>query len=123
MRRKLKKQEIIDMSCKDCSTTGGCPFSFTQESEQIQNYGCLPTPHDIIVMRIDYGKTWACHENQTKPCLGAINFLNEHNLESKIIDSELVTEQSNWSDYIVPKTDISKLLSSQKEQIWQDQSL
>ena len=84
---------------KTCSTNGGYPFSFTDESEQIQNYGCLPSPMDIINMRQNYGKTWACHCNPTKPCLGAINWQKEKGLEYKVIDSHLVTDDSNLEIY------------------------
>jgi len=81
----------------ECSETGGCPFAWwTEESEQIQNYGCLPSSHDIVQMRIKHGKTWACHSNPDKPCLGAINYLKEHELPFQVIDKELVTEQSDW---------------------------
>lgn len=87
-------------SCKECSTTGACPFSFTDVSEQAQNYGCLPSPYEIVKMRVDYNKTWACHSNPNKPCLGALNFLKEKKLPFSVVDSKLVTEKDDWSEYI-----------------------
>lgn len=77
-----------------------CPFAFTEESEMVQNYGCLPTPHEIMSMRIDSGKTWACHKDNTIPCVGAIQMLREYGHPYKVIDKELVTEQSPWNEYI-----------------------
>lgn len=88
------------MNCKECSTIGGCPFAWTEESAQIQNYGCLPTPYEIITMRQKHGKTWACHSNQDKPCLGAIEYQKEKGLEWRVIDSDLVTDDSDWSEYV-----------------------
>ena len=76
-----------------------CPFAFTEESEQIQNYGCLPTPREIMNMRINHGKTWACHSNPDKPCLGAMEYLNRYGHPFKVIDRELVTEEDDWSKY------------------------
>jgi hypothetical protein len=88
------------MSCTDTCSKTTCPFSFTDESETIQNYGCLPTPYEIRNMRVMYGKTWACHSDPTKPCVGGIKFLNKKGLDSKVIDKELLTEESNWHLYI-----------------------
>lgn len=76
-----------------------CPFAFTDRSEEVQNYGCLPSPYEIVVMRVEHGKTWACHSNPQKPCLGALRHLKQHNLPYKVIDKELVTEQSPWHLY------------------------
>lgn len=47
-----------------------CPFAFTDESEQVQNYGCLPTPYEIIEMKRKSGHNWACHGNEKKKCTG-----------------------------------------------------
>lgn len=83
----------------ECSTgeNGTCPFNFASEdSHMAQNYGCLPSPMDIMNMRVNHGKTWACHSNPTKPCLGAINLLKKRGLPYKIIDKNLLTEDSDY---------------------------
>jgi hypothetical protein len=54
-------------SCKECNTIGACPFAFNDESAEVQNYGCIPTPHEIVFMKTHFNKTWACHSNPTKP--------------------------------------------------------
>jgi hypothetical protein len=87
-------------TCKQCSTLGACPFSFTEESEIVQNYGCLPTPYQIIHMRTEHGKTWACHSNPTKPCLGALKYMQEEGIECHVIDPELQTEKTRWDLYV-----------------------
>lgn len=89
----------MELKNKECHSTS-CPFAFTDESEQIQNYGCLPTPTQIIQMRIKSNKTWACHSNDKKPCLGALQSLKEKGLPFKVIDINLVTEASDWTDFI-----------------------
>lgn len=94
----------MNESCIECSIIGGCPFSFTEESEQIQNYGCLPTPRDIIHMRQAHGKSWACHSNPAKPCLGAIEWMKQHDLESKVIDTKLVTLDDDWGELCEKQT-------------------
>lgn len=90
-------------TCEQCSTTGACPFSFTFKSEEVQNYGCLPSPYDIIQMRTEHGKTWACHSNTTKPCLGALKYMKEQNIDCSVIDKELVTDECDWSQYCKKK--------------------
>lgn len=84
---------------RQCSTVGGCPFSFTDESEVIQNYGCLPTPFEIVAMRQKHGKTWACHANPTKPCLGALRHMRKEGMQYRVIDKRLVTENDDWHMY------------------------
>ncbi len=99
------KQNIVDnesdicLECVKCSTVGACPFSFTRASESAQNLGCLPTPYEIICMRQKHGKTWACHSNPTKPCLGAILYMKANGLDFKVIDKNLLTENSDWGVY------------------------
>ena len=87
---------MCNHECKETT----CPFAFTEESELIQNYGCLPTPYEIIQMRVQSGKTWACHSDPNVPCKGAIQYLKENNLPYKVIDSALLGEYNDWSIYI-----------------------
>lgn len=92
-------------STRQCSQNG-CPLALTDVSEEIQNYGCLPTGMDILVMRHVHGKTWACHSNPDKPCLGGLLELRRRGLEYKVINKELLTEESDWHLYTegtVPK--------------------
>jgi hypothetical protein len=88
------------MACNLDSTDCACPFTFTDISEQVQNYGCLPSPYEIMQMRINFNKTWACHAEPAVPCIGAINYLKDHNLPYKVVDDKLVTELDNWSIYV-----------------------
>lgn len=85
------------------STESSCPFAWTEHSERVQNYGCLPTRQDIVTMRVEHGKTWACHDEPTKPCIGAIRHLKRHGLPHKVVDPELLTERAPWERYISPK--------------------
>lgn len=86
------------MSCVHHSDST-CPFAWTEHSEMAQNYGCLPTRTDIVNMRVVHGKTWACHDEPTKPCVGAIQHLKESGLPYKVIDTSLLTEKSSWGLY------------------------
>ena len=56
---------------KYCSTKGGCPFADTEESKRIQEIKCLPTKEQIIELAKN-GKTWACHKDISKPCIGGL---------------------------------------------------
>jgi len=92
---------------KECSEGehGSCPFNFFSfESNQAQNYGCLPTPLDIVNMRVEHGKTWECHSTDNKPCLGAINYLKEKGLPHTVEDKKLLNLEDEWHLYCKPKT-------------------
>ncbi len=88
--------------CDHGSDKCTCPFAFTDESEKVQNYGCLPTPREIIDMRIYHGKTWACHSDPTKPCVGAIRALQEAGLPHRVVDPVLVTDRDDWRPFRAP---------------------
>jgi hypothetical protein len=77
-----------------------CPFAFTEQSEMAQGYGCLPNRFEIQQMRIKHGKTWACHSDKKKPCVGAIKYMQEKGIECKVIDENLVTDEDDWSKYV-----------------------
>lgn len=66
-------------------TCRACPFAFTNESESIQNLGCLPSPYEIMVLRRETGRSWSCHEDDTKPCAGQIKFCREEGFDHKVI--------------------------------------
>ncbi|QHJ84450.1 MAG: hypothetical protein [Caudoviricetes sp.] len=81
------------MCNKECHT---CPWAFTEESEMVQNYGYLPSPQETLIMRTEFGKTWACHMEPSKPCKGTINELISKGLPYKVLDKSLITEQSDF---------------------------
>ena len=49
-----------------------CPFNaaFTEEAAQVENYGCLPTAAEIVLMKRDSGHNWACHDEEDRVCAG-----------------------------------------------------
>lgn len=92
---------------KECNKTS-CPFAFTDLSETVQNYGCLPSPYEILSMRVDHDKTWACHSDPKQPCIGGIKYLKEHGMPYSVIDSELLTERDDWGVYTTPFESLTK---------------
>ncbi|GAA4878959.1 hypothetical protein GCM10023310_68820 [Paenibacillus vulneris] len=69
-----------------------CPFAFTDASEEFQNYGCLPSPWDIIQMKRKSGHNWACHENENKLCQGLkdhVQYHQENNCVDRMRDIDL----------------------------------
>jgi hypothetical protein len=84
------------MCSGECIT---CPFSFSDKADEAQNYGCLPSPFDLVNMRVHHGKTWACHYDYNKPCVGTIQFLKDNDLPYKQINPTLETEITDWHLY------------------------
>ena len=82
-------------TCPD-DETSCCPFAMTEASEQAQNYGCLPTAGEVIRMRVNHGKTWACHRDPRRPCAGGIAALKELGLPHMVVDPVLATEETGW---------------------------
>ena len=97
---------------KVCHINGSCPFAFTEESEYAQNTGCLPSPYEIVIMKIQYGKTWACHSNPSQPCRGALLHLKTNGEDASVIDSNLITEMSDWGKFCKPNDTIKNYVQN-----------
>ncbi|QIW88581.1 hypothetical protein [Pseudanabaena phage PA-SR01] len=95
-----------------CHVDGSCPFACSEASDIAQNYGCLPTAYGIKVMRIQYGKTWACHSDPSKPCQGAVQHLKRNGEDASVIDPQLITEESDWGELVNPSEEIKEYIES-----------
>lgn len=89
---------------KPCIT---CPFNFSsEEAEQVQNYGCLPTPTDIINLKKKHNANWACHYSDSsnlKTCGGLIQVNKEAGLGFEITEDQPKIDYSRWyteGDYL-----------------------
>jgi GNAT superfamily N-acetyltransferase len=60
-----------------------CPFNegMTEEADQAQGYGCLPSGYDIIQMKQRSGQNWACHSNENKVCAGLCHQAKDRDLD------------------------------------------
>lgn len=75
----------------------GCPIlPRSEEAEQILNYGCLTDWPEAKKWYLETGKTWACHSNPTKPCVGLLIRLKKENIPIKV--NELITESMTLED-------------------------
>jgi len=61
-----------------------CPFAMTDESAQAQNYGCLPTPTEIVELKRDHNVNWSCHEDSTKLCGGFATYIANDSPQLKL---------------------------------------
>ena len=60
-------EQALMNGCDGCEA---CPFTISEYSEQIQNYGCLPTNVEVLDMARKSGRPWGCHNDETKVCRG-----------------------------------------------------
>lgn len=68
-----------------------CPFAWNEESEYVQNLGCLPTPFDIVEMKKQSGHNWACHSDESKKCAGYVDHMKEHHPEIDTSTGKLIS--------------------------------
>jgi hypothetical protein len=68
-----------------------CPFSSNDKAEQVQNWGCLPTPYDIIKMKEKSGHNWSCHSDATVLCGGFARYVTENRPDLDIKQGNLIS--------------------------------
>lgn len=68
-----------------------CPFSFSEEAEMVQNYGCLPDRFDIIRMKEKSGHNWACHGDETVLCGGFARYVMDRRPDLNIKEGKLIS--------------------------------
>ena len=74
----------------DCNGDG-CPVNYGNETtEMSQNYGCLPSPYHIARMKAVENKTWACHANPEKPCIGGLHLCKALGISTKVEQLETI---------------------------------
>lgn len=62
-------------------TCDACPFSLFEAAEQAQNWGCLPSPCEIMKIKTETGKNWPCHEDENRICAGFVEACRETGTE------------------------------------------
>lgn len=73
-----------------------CPFNFfSEKSQEVSNYGCLPDPIDVKEIYEKLDGVWGCHETSTKdgnlkPCVGFITWMARMGTPVKIKGKTIV---------------------------------
>jgi len=61
----MKKADLDKSMCDDC------PWNFYSAGSQMaQNYGCLPSPQEMVRINDEEGYALSCHENKSCICKG-----------------------------------------------------
>lgn len=68
-----------------------CPFSYSEEAEIVQNYGCLPDRVDIIRMKEGSNQNWACHADETVMCGGYANYVKKYRPDLNLKEGNLIS--------------------------------
>lgn len=74
-----------------------CPFAGTDESENVQSLGCLPSGYDIIQMKKRSGHNWSCHESkpgELKLCAGMAETVHEMQIPVDIKSGGLISYET-----------------------------
>lgn len=64
---------------KMCS---GCPFGFSEESDYVNNLGCLPSPREILQLKKN-NVDWQCH-SEPHVCQGLVETLTGDSEEGRL---------------------------------------
>lgn len=86
------------MCKKECSA---CPFNFfSEESMQVQNYGCLPEPSHVIDMYKEHDAVWGCHETSEeegnlKACVGFLKYAKRNGIKVEP-KGKIIVDYSQW---------------------------
>lgn len=91
-----------------------CPFSYNDDADQAQNYGCLPTRYDIIEMKEKSGHNWACHSDETVLCGGFARHLVEERLDLDVKVGGLISYE-DWAQ----EGEMTAIVKAFKKQIEQ----
>lgn len=70
-----------------------CPFAFTDESEYVQNLGCLPEPFELVEMKRKTGHNWSCHEEPRKLCGGFARHIKEYHKDLDVKKGFLINSK------------------------------
>jgi hypothetical protein len=61
-----------------------CPFAWwTEASTNASNWGCLPSPFEIMELKRNQDLNWTCHGDKTVLCVGFVITCKEEKLDSK----------------------------------------
>lgn len=71
-----------------------CPFAHTDESEEVQAYGCLPSPYEIMQMQ-SKGCNWECHSQENKLCSGLVHHISYMNSYAKDLNKNVIIFDKN----------------------------
>lgn len=79
-----------------CGSGGcmSCPFAHSDEAEMAQNYGCLPTPQQIVEMKEKSGHNWACHSDETVLCGGFAKYIKRNRPDLNINEGQLISYET-----------------------------
>ncbi|WP_216833402.1 hypothetical protein [Bacillus velezensis] len=90
----MKEINMIERSY--CGSGGciSCPFSHSEEAEMAQNYGCLPTPQQIVEMKEKSGHNWACHSDETILCGGFAKYIKRNRPDLNINEGQLISYET-----------------------------
>ncbi|MDV5127001.1 MULTISPECIES: hypothetical protein [Bacillus amyloliquefaciens group] len=90
----MKEINMIERSYCGSGGCMSCPFSHSDEAEMVQNYGCLPTPQQIVEMKEKSGHNWACHSDETVLCGGFAKYIKRNRPDLNINEGQLISYET-----------------------------